>query len=115
MLAHRVVWAMHYGQWPFNGLDHINGVRTDNRIINLRPADHTTNAQNMKLMSNNKTGIVGVSYNAKRGKYYASIRVRGKTRNLGLFDDIECAKVARRSAEIEHGFHPNHGRKSHAA
>ena len=109
-LAHRVVWAMHVGTWPESGVDHINGCKTDNRIANLRLADHIVNARNMKLMSTSKTGITGVSFDSERGKFYASIRFGGKTKSLGRFDRIEDAVAARSAANEKCGFHKNHGR-----
>lgn len=109
-LAHRVVWAMHFGAWPELGIDHINGCKTDNRIANLRTADHIVNARNMKRMTTNKTGITGVSFDSERGKFYASIRFDGKTKSLGRFDRIEEAAAARIAANERCGFHKNHGR-----
>ena len=44
--AHRVMWFLHFGVWPDNEIDHINGIGTDNRICNLRPATRAQNNQN---------------------------------------------------------------------
>lgn len=109
-LAHRVVWAIHYGEWPRASLDHINGVKTDNRLRNLRLAGHVENARNMKRLSTNSTGVTGVSRLKRNGKFYASIRLGGKTVNLGTYPTLEEAASARAAANAEHGFHPNHGR-----
>ena len=109
-LAHRVVWAIHYGAWPCEGLDHINGVKTDNRVRNLRPADHAENARNMKRANTNRTGVTGVSQLKRNGRFYASIRVGGRTVNLGTYSPLEEAASARAAANAEHGFHANHGR-----
>ena len=109
-LAHRIAFAIHFGRWPLAGLDHINGIKTDNRICNLREADHAENARNQKTSARNSTGVLGVSYDKARGKYFASIRASGRSIGLGRFNSIEEASAARKVANEKHGFHQNHGR-----
>ena len=46
VLAHRLAWALHYGEWPDGAIDHINGIKTDNRLCNLRLATRAQNQQN---------------------------------------------------------------------
>jgi hypothetical protein len=46
--AHRIAWLHHYGEWPANTIDHINGNRADNRIVNLRDVPHAENQLNLK-------------------------------------------------------------------
>ena len=58
--AHRLAWFIYYGEWPKNQIDHINGVRTDNRIKNLRSVTVSENRKNAKLRIDNKSGRVGV-------------------------------------------------------
>jgi hypothetical protein len=93
-LAHRVVWAMHHGEWPHGELDHINGDRKDNRIDNLRKASRIGNARNVGIGSRNTSGYKGVSWNRDRGMWTAHVRVDGKSKYLGLFEDPELAKAA---------------------
>lgn len=110
LLAHRVVFAMAYGYWPRNGVDHVNGIKTDNRPCNLREADHTENARNQKRSARNATGITGVSFDKARNKYFASIRFDGRTVALGRFNTVAEAAKARAAANTKYGFHQNHGR-----
>ena len=100
--AHRVAWLIEYGEWPSQCLDHINNIPTDNRIINLRPASIRQNAYNKKRMSNNKSGIKGVSFDAKRNKWCAYICIEGKQTTIGRFSEKERAAQAYRNAAIQH-------------
>jgi hypothetical protein len=103
MLTHRVIWEMVTGRSP-DMLDHVNGIRTDNRLSNLREATPTLNSPNRKIASNNKTGIVGVFWNAGRKSWSAQITMGGKQQNLGLFKTKEEAKAARKAAELAFKF-----------
>lgn len=107
--GHRVAWFLHYGSWPDGQIDHINHNRSDNRICNLRVVDNTENHRNRPKQSNNKTGVVGVCVHKKSGLYRAYINFDGKQKNLGYFKNLDEAKEARRLANIEYGFHENHG------
>ena len=109
-LAHRIAWALHYKQWPSDSIDHINGNTLDNRIENLREANHIVNGKNKTRPSNNTSGFMGVS-RTNNGKWYACVRLNGKTKSLGKFSNIEDAVAARAAANIEYGFHENHGRE----
>ena len=110
--AHRVIWLIHSGEWPENEVDHINGIRSDNRISNLRSVTAKENMQNVRLTRNNTSGVTGVWKDKKRGKWYAEIFCSGRRYYLGRFDMFEDAVKARKRAESKHGFHPNHGRNS---
>lgn len=98
MLTHRVIWKMVTGRSP-EALDHINGDRTDNRLINLREASPTLNSSNRAIAINNKSGVIGVFWNAGRKCWQAQISMNGKRQHLGLFDTKEEAKAARKAAE----------------
>ena len=83
--AHRLVWLIEHGSFPSLKIDHINRIKTDNRISNLREATDSQNAQNhISPQSNNKSGFRGVS--PYKGKWKASITKDGKQIYLGLFD-----------------------------
>jgi len=97
--AHRIAWALHNGAWPEKQIDHINGIKTDNRIENLRLATNAQNGKNIKLNKNNKSGVNGVYYDEKRNKWRSYIKVNHKQISLGSFSDFELAKNARKEAE----------------
>lgn len=107
VLAHRVAWAIHYGEWP-NIIDHINGVRADNRICNLRNVSAAENNLNLAIRRENTSGVIGVRWT--KGAWQASITVAGNRKYLGRFSDLSDALAARKLAEVDLGFHPNHGR-----
>ncbi len=111
LLAHRVIWAIVNGSWPADQIDHINGIRSDNRISNLRNATHTDNMRNMKIPKDNTSGHVGVSWSIKANKWYAQIAGKGKHIHLGSFALKIDAIAARKDAEVMLGYHENHGRK----
>jgi hypothetical protein len=105
--AHRLAWLYVNGTLPDGDIDHINRVRTDNRISNLRVASKAENAQNKSKYRNNKSGIVGVYWDNLSKKWRAQIRVNGIAVYLGCYRDIDEAKAARSEAKAKyHKFHP---------
>ena len=100
--AHRLAWLIVYGTMPDGFIDHINRVRTDNRISNLRLVTHSENMQNRKIQKNNKSGYRGVSWDAKYGKWRARINASGKCINLGYHDTAELAAVAFEAARMKY-------------
>ena len=111
--AHRVAVAMMTGEWPTGQVDHINGVRGDNRWENLRVVSQVENSRNAARSSRNSSGVTGVSWNKASKKWAAYIYPsKGKRKFLGNFGSLEDAAKARKTAEKEHGYHPNHNRAS---
>ena len=109
--AHRLIWLWVYGEWPDGEIDHINGIRDDNRIDNLRAVTRSENCRNTKQRKDNKSGITGVHWHKKAKKWQARIQTNGKTRNLGLFDcKYRAASIRHFSIEIEGGFTYRHGK-----
>jgi len=106
--AHRLAWIYAHGYEP-EQIDHINHIRDDNRLANLRSVSHLENHRNHKLKSNNSSGITGVWWNKKNGNWCAEIKVNRKKINLGSFDKKSDAAEARKLAEDRYGFHENHG------
>lgn len=92
-------------------IDHINSIRNDNRIENLRLVTRVENCRNQKQQCNNKSGVTGVSWHKASGKWLAFIHKKEKKIYLGCFERLEDAAVERRLAEKRLGFHDLHGRK----
>lgn len=93
--AHRLAWLAHYGAFPEKEIDHINRDKSDNRVCNLRLADHAQNLQNLAApRSDNKSGFLGVSFAKSANKWRATIKVKGKQTNIGLFESPEKASDA---------------------
>lgn len=113
--AHRVAWAIVHGVWPVEGhdVDHINGAPGDNRLCNLRSVPHQVNNQNNRRPTNNSSGHVGVSWNKHFSRWEAYIGDGTSRTRLGMFDALDAACAARKNAEAERGYHPNHGRPAH--
>lgn len=108
--VHRVIWAIKTGRWPIE-VDHINHNRADNRWDNLRECDSKENQRNKSLQKNNTSGVTGVYWNEKSKSWLASITVNNQRVHVGIFTHKEDAIKARKQAEIEYGFHSNHGIK----
>ena len=108
--THRAIWAMVHDEWPFVAIDHINGIRTDNRIENLRSVTRQENQRNMQTPSHNSTGAMGVTWDKKNRKWRATIQVSRKSISIGRYRCITSAIIARKAAEVKYGFHENHGR-----
>lgn len=105
--AGRVAWFIMHGHWPDN-IDHINGDKSDDRLINLRDVSHEENGYNQKRSSRNKSGVTGVRFTGK--KWEAGISSDGRRISLGSHIEFEDAVKARKQAEIQYGYHKNHGR-----
>lgn len=103
--AHRLAWLFVFGVWPPKELDHINGIRDDNRIVNLRPVTKSQNQHNRKRwVKSTSSKFKGVSFHKLTGKWVAHIQAFNKREHIGLFDTEEAAAKARNSrAEILHG------------
>lgn len=99
-VVHRIVWLYVYGCFPSKMVDHINGIRDDNRITNLRSVDAAQNQWNRGVAKNNTSGIHGVIYRP-RPPWCARITVHGKRIIIGWFNTREEAMVAFEKARAE--------------
>lgn len=106
--AHRVIWKMQTGYEP-NCIDHINGVRADNRMENLRDVSVGENARNRRRPSTNRTGVIGLYRWAYYGHVYW-VATSPSKKSGTYFHCIGAALKFRKSVEMEHNFHQNHGR-----
>lgn len=112
-LAHRIIWKWLYDTEPHK-IDHSNGVRSDNRQVNLCDVDDTKSAMNQGKRSDNTSGICRVYWNREKRKWRAAIGYNGRQHFLGYYTNQNEAAKARAEAERRLGFHPNHGiRDSH--
>jgi len=102
--AHRLAWLYEYGYLPENQIDHIDRNRSNNKITNLREVSNQCNTINAPVPVNNKTGIKGVHYDAKRDKYRSQIKVFGKYIFLGRYKSLLNAAKSRFEAEVKYGF-----------
>jgi hypothetical protein len=88
--AHRIAWALHYGEDAFSfEIDHIDGNKSNNRIANLRLATRSQNCANKAAQG----------YSLKSGKYQASVCLDGSFLYLGRFDTAEEARAAYKAAK----------------
>lgn len=101
-LAHRLAWFYVHGTWPADDTDHINRIRSDNRLANLRPATRSQNSANTGARAKNAAGIKGVHYRADMRKWHARIYCKGRNHPLGWFSTKEeaGAAYARAAAEL---------------
>lgn len=90
----RLAWVIYYGKNPKNQIDHINGIKTDNRIKNLRDVTCQENIQNTrKNNSRSKSKLLGAFF-VREGKYVSSIGFNKKTYQLGVFKTAADAHKA---------------------
>ncbi|HQS22771.1 MAG TPA: HNH endonuclease signature motif containing protein [Acidovorax defluvii] len=93
--AHRLAWLYVFGTLPSGQIDHFNGVRSDNRIANLRIATNSENCRNRPKRADNTSGFKGVSFEASSGKWRANAAdSEGKWRSLGRHKTPEMAHAA---------------------
>jgi len=102
--AHRLVWLYTYGKFPKGDVDHINRVRNDNRIENLRDVSRSLNSRNSSVSQLNTSGFSGVFWNKRANKWVSHITYGGKQRHLGYFKKIEDAIKVRKEAEVLYGY-----------
>lgn len=107
--AHVLAWLYMTGSMPRGQIDHIDHVRTNNAFCNLRDIDEIDNHRNQRRSKANSSGYTGVYFDKTRDMWIAGITVNGTFVNCGRFVNKEDAIHARKQAEVEYGFHVNHG------
>ena len=96
-LAHRLAWLLYYKTWPENQIDHLNGIKTDNRISNLQDVTKSENMQNTKSK--------GYFLNKNNGLYVAQINANNRHYSLGSYKTTKEARSAYLSAKKILKFH----------
>ena len=103
-LEHRLAWLYIHGEWPKKEIDHINGIKDDNRIENLREATRSENECNKTKRRDNTSGYKCIGWNKAAQKWCARIQIYNKRKHLGLFDSKEEAyAVYCKAAKELHG------------
>jgi len=106
---HRIIFMMKHGYVP-EQVDHIDGNKFNNCIENLRPANNSTNQQNVGIQKNNKSGIKGVCWHKASNKWVVQLGINGKPKHFGCYFDKEVAKFV--AETMRHKYHrefANHG------
>lgn len=93
---HRIIMNLEDKKYD---VDHINGNKTDNRKLNLRIVTRSQNNMNKTKMRTNTSGITGVSFNKKKGKWHSYITKNYKMIELGYYQDLNEAIKVRKQAE----------------
>lgn len=95
---HRLAWIYVYGELPAQDIDHINEIKSDNRIANLRAATRSQNNINTANGKGGFLGVKGVTYDRVNLKYRAKIAKDYRTIHLGRFESLDEAAAAYRAA-----------------
>jgi len=104
--AHRIIYKLVFGSDPEH-IDHVNGLRSDNRLCNIESVSHKINMKNKKKQINNGSGVSGVRWEEHARQWKVMIG----NQYVGYYRSLEEAKTVRQQKEIELGFHKNHGKK----
>ena len=107
---HRLIWFYHYGKWPKDQIDHINGVKDDNRIENLREATKQQNSFNRKSGKDSSSTYKGVSWDKQSKKWEGRYTYKGKSYFIGYYaTEEEAAEAYRKATEHLHKDYANYG------
>lgn len=106
---HRIIYFLYYGNWP-QAIDHVNQIKHDNRIENLRACTITQNTWNSKKSIKNTSGIKGVCWDKTTNKWKVQIWKNGIKYHIGVYSKIEDAKTAIEEVRLKmHGEFCHHG------
>lgn len=90
-------------------VDHDDGDSLNNRWANLKPSTNAENGKNRSLSRANSSGVTGVCWNKAKGKWQAQVKLNGKLRYPGYFDDLDEAEAAVSEFRAANGFSERHG------
>ena len=99
--GHILAWAIYYGVWPDQLIDHRDGNEANNAIDNLRLASGFQNQANRKVCTRNTSGYKGVSYRSTNDTWYVRIQCKGKTYSKSGFKNPEDANAYAKTLRIE--------------
>jgi hypothetical protein len=102
--ASRLAWLYVHGYLPENDVDHINNIRSDDRIVNLREATRSCNLRNHLKSKRNKSGVSGVCYHKRDKKWIVNIGEGGRLCHVGCYKNFQDAVLARLKAEKKYGY-----------
>ena len=100
--AHRLAWLWVTGEWPQKGLDHKNGITSDNSWENLREASQLENSRNTIISKDNTSGYKGICWNKASKKWQAQITINKKAKYLGCFNTKEEASLVYKKAALKY-------------
>ena len=101
--AHRLAYYMYHGIDPRNNdIDHEDRNGLNNKINNLRLATRSDNSKNRSMAENNTSGVTGVTWDKKRGRWRAQLKLNGKHKFLGYYLNIQDAEQARKEGEVKY-------------
>ena len=104
---HRIIYYLYYGEWPSDiQIDHINGIRDDNRPTNLRLVSNGQNGRSFNKPRGGTSRFRGVCWNKNKGKWVAQITHNRVHKGLGYFTSEEEAALAYNYAALNAGFNP---------
>lgn len=109
ILAHRLICELMGYDLKNMQVDHINGIRSDNRWCNLRIVSHQENQKNLKQNIRNKSGHTGISWDKKNNKWQVQLTLNKRNMRIGRYNELNDAVIAKRIAYKLAGYHENHG------
>lgn len=107
--ASHLAYILTHGKYPKGEIDHEDHDTMNDRAANLRDVPTAVNAVNKSLIRSNKSGVMGVNFTKQTGRWRAYIWSGNIRVHLGYFATFNEAVTARKKAEVEYGYHPNHG------
>ncbi|WP_096978476.1 HNH endonuclease signature motif containing protein [Escherichia coli] len=109
--AHCIIWEMHNGPIPVGyEVDHLDHIRSNNKLNNLRLVTRKENQRNQKLHKRNTSGFSGIYWEKAINKWRVRIMGNnGKSLSFGCFNNKDDAIAARNKAYADLGYHDNHG------
>jgi uncharacterized ubiquitin-like protein YukD len=94
LTVHRVIWALIKNEWPSHTIDHKDNNKSNNKIENLRIATVGENNKNKPSTKNSTSKYKGITWKLKENKWYVAVKVDGKSKHFGIFDDEIAAAIA---------------------